>query len=97
MSEILKIERTSTTDKKRRIGEFDWEQLQRAVILNGPTEIALSFTDYITVKNRKSHRFEQLDGETIKFIEEIEYVSGVPVSLISTGFDYRSIIDRRAW
>lgn len=95
--EIKKVEKTSTTGKVRRIGEFDWEQLQRAVILNGPTEIALSFVDYLDVENRKAHRFEQLTDSTIKFIEEVERVSGVPVSLISTGFDYRSIIDRRAW
>lgn len=95
--EICNTEKTSTTKKIRRIGEFDWEQLQRAVILNGPTEIALSFVDYLNIENREARRFEQLDDATIKFIEEIERVSGIPVSLISTRFDYRSIIDRRAW
>lgn len=96
-TEIRKTEKTSTTKKNRRIGEFDWEQLQRAVLLNGPTEIAISFADYLNVENRKARRFEQLDPKTIRFIEEVERVSGVPVSLISTRFDYRSIIDRRAW
>ena len=96
-SEVKRTEKTSTTNRVRRIGEFDWEQLQRAMILNSPTEIALSFVDYLNVDNRKARRFEQLDENTIRFIEEVERVSGVPVSLISTRFDYRSIIDRRAW
>jgi len=95
--EIKKTEKTSTTKKVRRIAEFDWEQLQRSMILNGPTEIALSFVDYLDVENRNARRFEQLTPDTIRFIEEVERISGVPVSLISTRFDYRSIIDRRAW
>jgi len=44
-----------------------------------------------------ARRFEQLTRETINFVEEIERVSGAPVSLISTRFHYRSIIDRRIW
>ena len=33
---------------------------------------------------------------TLQFIEEIERVSGTPVSLISTSFKWRNVIDRRA-
>lgn len=95
--EILKTERTTTTDKPRRMGEFDWGQLHKASLLNGPTDIALSFSDYLSKENRKAHRFEQLTKDTINFVEEVERVSGAPVSLISTRFDYRNIIDRRTW
>jgi adenylosuccinate synthase len=42
-------------------------------------------------------RYEQLDSQTKQFIEEVERVGAAPVSLISTRFDFRSIIDRRAW
>ena len=66
-------------------------------MLNGPTDIALTFVDYLDKHNQKARRFEQLRLTTINFIEEVERVSGVPVSLISTRFDYRNIIDRRAW
>jgi adenylosuccinate synthase len=47
------------------------------------------------VKNRKARRYDQLQPETILFIEEIERVSGAPVTLIGTCFDERSVIDRR--
>lgn len=95
--ELRGAERTSTTHRKRRVGEFDWDLLRRAVSLNAPTDVALSFTDYLSIKNRAARRFEQLTPDTIRFIEEIERVASAPVSLISTRFDSRSIIDRRSW
>ncbi len=96
-AEILRVERTSTTNKPRRIGEFDWVQFHRSTMLNGPTDIALTFADYLGKVNRNARRFEQLSEDTIRFIEEVERISGAPVSLISTRFHSRSIIDRRAW
>jgi adenylosuccinate synthase len=71
--------------------------LRRAASLNGPTDIALSFTDYLGIANREARRFEQLTPETIRFVEEVERVASAPVSLLVTRFAFRSIIDRRAW
>jgi adenylosuccinate synthase len=97
IEELTVTELTSTTKKKRRVAEFDWTLLRKAASLNGPTDIAITFADYITIKNRDARRFEQLSPETLRFIEEVERVAGAPVSLITTKFDFRSIIDRRAW
>lgn len=97
VQELLDAEKTSTTKKQRRIGEFDWALVRRAAALNAPTDIALSFADYFTVENRKARRFEQLSAETIHFIAELERVTSAPVSLIATRFGFRSIIDRRTW
>lgn len=97
IGELKKIEKTTTTNKQRKLAEFDWQQLHRSVVLNGPTDIALTFSDYISIQNRHAYRFEQLTPETLRFIEEVERVSGVPVSLISTKFDWRNVIDRRSW
>lgn len=94
---LRRAEKTTTTKRRRRIGEFEWELLHRAALLNGATDIALTFTDYISKENIKAKRFEQLTQETINFIQEVERVAGAPVSLISTGFNSRSIIDRRSW
>lgn len=95
--QLLKAEHTSTTNLLRRVGEFDWRLLRKAAILNSPTDIALTFTDYLSPQNEIAKRFEMLHPETIKFIQEIEIVTGARVSLIVTGFNYRSIIDRRSW
>jgi len=95
--EIKKVEVGSVTSRERRVGEFDWTQLARSAQLNGPTDIAMTFVDYLHIDNRNARRYDQLNNETIHFIEEVERVAGAPVSLISTGFDQRSLIDRREW
>ena len=94
---LRKAEKTSTTNRMRRVGEFDWALLRRAALLNGPTDIALTFADYLSSVNGEAMRFEQLRPETISFIHEIERVASARVSLIATGFNPRSIIDRRSW
>lgn len=104
-SEVQGAELTSTTKRPRRVGWFEWEQFRRACDLNAPTDIVLTFVDYLKAKNQEARRFEQLDEDTIKFIEELERVAQAPVSLINTRFpkkekdfrDLRSIIDRRNW
>jgi len=65
--------------------------------LNGATDLALTFADYIDARNRGARRFEQLSGETIEFVSEMETVAAARVSLISAGFDGHSPIDRRLW
>lgn len=97
LKELIKTERTSTTNRERRIAEFDWTLIRKAASLNAPTDIALSFVDYIKSTNKDARRFEQLTEDTIRFIEEVERVTSAPVTLISTRFHSRSIIDRRAW
>ncbi|HWY45316.1 MAG TPA: adenylosuccinate synthetase [Candidatus Sulfotelmatobacter sp.] len=97
LEELRSLEKTSTTNRKRRVGEFEWDLLRKAASLNGPTDIALTFADYLGSINTQARRFEQLTSETIRFTEEVERVSGAPVSLISTRFHWRSIIDRRSW
>lgn len=103
--EVEKNEKTSTTKRDRRVGWFEWEQFRDACALNAPTDIVLTFADYLSAKNQGARRFEQLTQDTIKFIEELERVSHAPVSLINTRFprteeekiDLRSVIDRRDW
>jgi len=96
-ADLKKAEVTTTTKKKRRVSEFDWELFRRSCALNAPTDIVLTFADYLSKENQKAQRFEQLTPETIQFIEELERVANAPVSLISTRFDQRAIIDRRDW
>jgi len=104
-TEVPQNERTSTTKRPRRVGWFDWDQFRRACALNAPTDIVLTFADYISVKNQKARRFEQLTEDTIKFVEELERIAQSPVSLINTRFprkpeekiDLRTVIDRRNW
>ena len=97
LEDLKKIEKTSTTNRDRRIAEFSWHYFRRACELNTPTDIAFTFADYISYENQQARRFEQLTKETARFVQEMERCAGVPVSLIATRFSYRSIIDRRNW
>lgn len=96
-SELVKAEKTTTTKRQRRVAEFNWTLFRTACELNSPTDIALTFADYLSAKNQNSRRMEQLTPETIDFVEELERCAGVQVSLISTRFGFRSIVDRRTW
>lgn len=104
-TELAENEKTSTTKRMRRVGWFDWELFRTACALNAPTDIVLTFADYFGKDNREARRFEQLNQDTIKFVEELERVAQAPVSLVNTRFprtdgerlDLRSVIDRRNW
>lgn len=87
----------SVSGNLRRVGEFDWSLLRRASVLNAPTDIALTFADYLSIENRDARRFDQLTEDTIHFIADVEKVAAARVSLIGIDFHARSIIDRRLW
>ncbi len=97
VKEIKKTEKTSTTNRTRRIGEFEWDLFRKSCALNAPTDIVLTFADYLSAANQKANRYEQLTADTVKFVEELERVAHAPVSLINVRFENRSVIDRRSW
>ena len=73
--EYSSVEKGSVSHNLRRVAEFDWVLLRRAASLNAPTDIALTFADYLNKKNTAARRFEQLTPSTIRFIEEVEQVA----------------------
>ncbi len=97
-ADVLKdSERGSVSGNQRRVAEFSWAQLRQSARLNGATDLALTFTDYIDARNSGARQFSQLTPETIEFVHEMESVAGAPVSFISASFDGRGPIDRRLW
>jgi len=97
LEDLLRSERGSVSHNQRRVAEFSWSQLVTSTRLNGATDIALTFADYLDVRNRRACRFDQLAEETARFVDDIEMVARVPVSFVSVGFDGRGPIDRRQW
>lgn len=83
---IQKTEVGTVSGKSRRIGEFDWEQLRRASVINGATDIALTFVDYLDAANAKAKAFENLSAATQAFVARVETVANAPVTLLSVGF-----------
>ncbi len=84
--ELEQKEKTSTTGRDRRVAEFNWSLFRKAVTLNGPTDIALTFADYLDEANQDARRYDQLTPATLQFIEEIESLPSAPVSLVATRF-----------
>ncbi|MGO8377692.1 adenylosuccinate synthetase [Rhizobium ruizarguesonis] len=94
---IRKTEIGSVSGTKRRMAEFDWEQIRRSTYWNGATDIALTFVDYLGVDNVEASTFDQLTSASRDFISDVERVCGIPVSLVSKGWGRDGLIDRRTW
>lgn len=89
-------ELTSVTKTVRRVGEFDYSLVEKAVRINKPTQIVLNFVDYLSVDDYGVRNYQDLSNETKKFIDDIEKRYGVPVTLIGTGPDLYDIVDMRS-
>ena len=87
-------EYTSVTGRLRRVGEFDWALLARAVRVNRPTALALHGLDYIDYNDLGANRWEDLGRRSRKFTAELERKLGAPVRFLFTGPDGQDLIDR---
>lgn len=97
VEDLVEAEKGTVSNRLRRIAEFDWGQLRRATEINGATEIALTFADYLGVDNRDATDFSGLNNITQQFIRRVEAVAGVQVSLVSKAFAHGGVIERGTW
>jgi len=82
-------------NKRRRVGRIDMGELRRAVVLNTPTEIALTGMDYFDPASKNTLSESLLSAPAKELIEKIEKATGVPVTLISTGVETDAMISRK--
>jgi adenylosuccinate synthase len=85
-------ERTTVTKLERRVGTFSWDQLVEAAQVNGATEVALTFADYVDPEVAGERRLASSD--VIDLVEAIGGMSRAPVTLVGTG--PRTMIDLRS-
>lgn len=78
-------ERTTVTNKTRRIGEWDEALFRDAVVANAPTSIAITFLDYIFPTDTAKTEFRQLSFPAMEYLDRIFQTYHIPVSLIGTG------------
>ena len=88
-------EYTTTTKRLRRVARFDWSVVDKAVVANAPTQIALHGADYIDYANYGVTNWLDLEGSTRQFINDIEDRLEIPVTFVGTGATNENIIDRR--
>lgn len=83
-------ERTTVTKLLRRVATFSLEQIQKACVLNGATEIALMFCDYLepSIAGECGQQFNLPLGRYSKvqeLITLIEAATDTPVTILGTG------------
>jgi len=78
-------ERTTVTNKVRRIGEWDDALVDLAVQLNQPTSFALTFLDYLEPTDEGETDWNELTNVSTDFISYVEHKWGIPVSMVGTG------------
>jgi adenylosuccinate synthase len=88
-------ERTSVTNKVRRVGRFDWELAERAVMVNRPTRLAVNGLDYLGASNRGEQYWEGLTSSVHKFLCELEQKLGVAVTYGGTGPSLEDVVVRK--
>lgn len=93
-------ERTTVTKKVRRVATLSLKQIWEAAHINGATEIALTFADYLepgvaglSGKVVNEHADVPTDGPVWKLVTEIERDIGIHVKYIGTG--PHSVIERQ--
>ena len=96
--EVLKrgwMEHGTVTGRERRAAPFDFQLAERAVRLNGATQIALTKLDVLFPKAEGIRKYSDLPKAARDFVSRIERETGVPVTLIGTGAGEENLIDRR--
>jgi adenylosuccinate synthase len=82
---------------RRKAGEIPWDMLRYAAMLNGPTEIALTFCDHYDPEVAGATQFGQLTRRVRELIDKVEDATGAPVTIVETGKLFAHMIDLRGF
>jgi adenylosuccinate synthase len=78
-------ELTTVTKKQRRIGAWDPALVHKAVRLNRPIGMAITFLDYAWSESRGCERWVDLPVEARRWLANLEDQFGTPVMYVTTG------------
>lgn len=78
---------------RRKASEIPWELLKYAAMINGPTEIALTFCDHFDPEVTGITDYKKIPTKVWNLIEKVEEATGAPVTLLETGKLFEHIID----
>jgi adenylosuccinate synthase len=82
----VKIEEiTSATKRKRRVSTLGEEHLRRALDLNRPTNLMLTFVDYLNYEDKDKSSWDSLSQKTRDWITILESKMGIFFNYLSTG------------
>ncbi len=78
-------ERTSVTNRVRRIARFDWDLAEGAMTANRPTHIALNGLDYLEYGNRKVKDAADLSPRAVVFLRRFAAQTGMHGDYLGVG------------
>lgn len=79
-------EYTSVTRRLRRVAHFNMDSVKRACAYNHPTSLAVMGLDRLDHKNYGVTQPDLLSQPAMRFLNELENVTGVPIEFGGTGF-----------
>jgi len=82
----------TTGRPRRKAARIDWNLLKYATMLNGPTQIALTFCDHFDLEVKGVREVKGLTAKVKNLIKKVEKVTQTPVTLVETGKDFEDII-----
>lgn len=87
-------EKTTVTQKTRRVARFDSKIVKEAIIANKPDIIVLNHLDYLDYSNKESMQLTDLQKLFVKDVEtkigrKIDYYGNGEMSMISASIDMR--------
>ena len=80
---------------RRKAEHIPWDMLRYAAMLNGPTEIALTFCDHYDPQVTNVTRANQITPAVKELIRKVEEATGAPVTIVETGKLFDHLIDLR--
>jgi len=93
-------ERTTVTNRVRRIFEFSHKDFAHAVAVNGPTCLFMTFADYLAPGVAGKSRFIDMPTESAEiihlFVEKVERTHGIPINWVTTGGRPEDVMDIRS-
>jgi adenylosuccinate synthase len=82
----------NTGRPRRRSARIDDELLRYSVMLNGPTEIALTYCDQFDTGMTGCTMRDAMTDKMRRLIADVERVAGVPVTYLDTGKEFANIL-----
>lgn len=79
------VERTTVTQRIRRVSEMDWDMLKRSTRMNGINGIFITFIDYLDWSMHEATKWSDITVYAKDFINHVERELGAPVIAIGTG------------
>jgi adenylosuccinate synthase len=82
----------NTGRRRRKAGGISWPHLEEAVMLNGPTQLALTFCDHLDPAVTGARTKADLTPPVRKLIDELEDRCQVPVTLCDCGKYFEDLV-----